>query len=90
MNKGSLFDHAIFKKKPITRESDTNDDRFLKRTLSTFDLVMLGIGGIIGMGIFVLSGIVAGLHAGTHYGFHFSLQVSPAFLLLFVMQNFPP
>ena len=25
---------------------------------------MLGIGGIIGMGIFVLSGIVAGLHAG--------------------------
>jgi APA family basic amino acid/polyamine antiporter len=64
MNKGSLLDHAIFKKKPIAGASDINDDRFLRRTLSTFDLVMLGIGGIIGMGIFVLSGIVAGLHAG--------------------------
>ena len=52
------------KKSPSNREPDTNGDRFLKRTLSTFDLVMLGIGGIIGMGIFVLSGIVAGLHAG--------------------------
>ena len=64
MNKGSLFDHAIFRKKPIDLSPATTGDHALKRTLSTFDLVMLGIGGIIGMGIFVLSGIVAGLHAG--------------------------
>ncbi|MEN6444210.1 MAG: amino acid permease [Methanoregula sp.] len=65
MNKGLLLDHAIFQKKQITKMmSDLNSDHALKRTLTPFDLVMLGIGGIIGMGIFVLSGIVAGLHAG--------------------------
>lgn len=64
MNTGSFLNHAIFKKKQIEPLSDKNDDRSLKRTLTTFDLVMLGIGAIIGMGIFVLSGIVAGLHAG--------------------------
>ena len=65
MNKGSLLDHPMFKKKQIEREvPDSNGSRSLSRTLTTFDLVMLGIGGIIGMGIFVLSGLVAGLHAG--------------------------
>jgi APA family basic amino acid/polyamine antiporter len=65
MNKGALSSHAMFKKKQIGRMApDTNGTRSLTRTLSTFDLVMLGIGGIIGMGIFVLSGLVAGLHAG--------------------------
>ena len=64
MNKGTLFNHAMFKKKQIGRVvSDTNGTRSLTRTLSPFDLIMLGIGGIIGMGIFVLSGLVAGLHA---------------------------
>ena len=62
----SLFDHRIFKKKQLgPLLSDTGEgDRALKRTLGPFDLVMLGIGAIIGMGIFVLSGVVAGLHAG--------------------------
>ena len=65
MNKSTFFDHAMFKKKQIDREMpDPNSCKSLSRTLSTFDLVMLGIGGIIGMGIFVLSGLVAGLHAG--------------------------
>src|SRR5208283_5225357 len=49
MNKGALFNHAMFKKKQIGRiVSDTNGTRSLTRTLSPFDLVMLGIGGIIG------------------------------------------
>jgi APA family basic amino acid/polyamine antiporter len=36
----------------------------LKRALGAFDLVMLGIGAIIGTGIFVLTGIAAANHAG--------------------------
>jgi len=36
----------------------------LKRALSAFDLTMLGIGGIIGAGIFVLTGQAAGTKAG--------------------------
>ncbi|HVP97581.1 amino acid permease [Methanoregula sp.] len=65
MNKTSFLNHSMFKKKPIEQSApDPKGSRSLSRTLSTFDLVMLGIGGIIGMGIFVLSGLVAGLHAG--------------------------
>lgn len=36
----------------------------LKRTLSATALTMLGIGGIIGTGIFVLTGVAAAQHAG--------------------------
>lgn len=36
----------------------------LKRTLNAFDLTMLGIGGIIGVGIFVITGTAAANHAG--------------------------
>jgi APA family basic amino acid/polyamine antiporter len=36
----------------------------LKRVLGSFDLVLLGIGAIIGTGIFVLTGVGAALHAG--------------------------
>jgi len=65
MNKNSLLNHTMFKKKPIEQSApEPADTKSLSRTLSTFDLIMLGIGGIIGMGIFVLSGLVAGLHAG--------------------------
>lgn len=36
----------------------------LNRTLGGFDLIMLGVGAIIGTGIFILPGTVAALHAG--------------------------
>lgn len=36
----------------------------LKRCLTAFDLTMLGIGAIIGAGIFVLTGIAAATEAG--------------------------
>lgn len=36
----------------------------LNRTLNAFDLIMLGVGAIIGTGIFILPGTVAALHAG--------------------------
>jgi APA family basic amino acid/polyamine antiporter len=36
----------------------------LKRTLTSLDLVMLGIGAIIGTGIFVLTGRAAAANAG--------------------------
>ncbi|MGB4555954.1 MAG: amino acid permease, partial [Bacteroidales bacterium] len=39
-------------------------DHKLKRALGSFDLVLLGIGAIIGTGIFVLTGVGAALHAG--------------------------
>ena len=36
----------------------------LAKVLGPFDLIMLGIGGIIGAGVFVLTGVAARQHAG--------------------------
>src|SRR5258708_10332571 len=51
---------SLFRTKPI----DVNGDTGLKRCLGAFDLTMLGIGCIIGTGIFVLTGVVAAQHSG--------------------------
>ena len=50
----------LFRKKGITENTNTQ----LKRCLSAFDLTLLGVGCIIGTGIFVLTGIVAATHSG--------------------------
>jgi hypothetical protein len=44
--------------------ADLKSGGSLKRALGAFDLVMLGIGCIIGTGIFVLTGVAAVNHAG--------------------------
>jgi len=50
----------IFRTKPIATETDSG----LKKCLSAFDLALLGIGGAIGTGIFVLTGLAAATQAG--------------------------
>jgi APA family basic amino acid/polyamine antiporter len=50
----------IFRTKPI----DSAPVAGLKRVLGPWSLLMLGIGAIIGTGIFVLTGVVAAVHAG--------------------------
>ena len=54
---------------------DGSDDRphLLRRTLSALNLVALGIGGIIGAGIFVLTGHAAAANAGPAVSFSFLL-----------------
>jgi basic amino acid/polyamine antiporter, APA family len=57
---------SIFRKKSITAmllESERKGVS-LKKDLSAFDLTMLGIGAIVGTGIFVLTGVAASTHAG--------------------------
>jgi len=44
--------------------ADDPDNRSFKRSLSAFNLVMLGIGGVIGAGIFILTGQAAATNAG--------------------------
>ena len=48
----------------LRAEAEATHERSLKRTLGPVNLIMLGIGAIIGAGIFVLTGIAAALHAG--------------------------
>ena len=58
---------SLFATKPINKivaEAQETGEHTLKKTLSALDLTMLGIGAIIGTGIFVLTGQAAGKHAG--------------------------
>lgn len=64
----------IFRTKNFT--PDDFDKSGLKRCLTGFDLTLLGIGAIVGTGIFVLTGIAAATQAG------------PAVILSFVIAGF--
>ncbi len=52
----------IFRTKQVVAHNDL--DHVLKRCLSAWDLTFLGVGAIIGTGIFVLTGIAAATQAG--------------------------
>ncbi len=58
--------NQLFATKPLDlllkQAADT--EHGLKRALRAVDLVMLGVGAIIGAGIFVLTGQAAAQHAG--------------------------
>src|SRR5687767_4569135 len=65
-----LMDRLLLKKSvaQVQRETETSQ---LKRTLGPWNLVFLGIGCIIGAGIFVRTGNAAALHAGPAVLFSF-------------------
>ncbi|MGH7560912.1 MAG: amino acid permease [Gemmatimonadales bacterium] len=55
----------LFRRKPIaTLQAEAAAEHGLKRALGPFNLTLLGIGAIIGTGIFVLTGTVAAQNAG--------------------------
>jgi APA family basic amino acid/polyamine antiporter len=55
----------LFRRKSIADlQAEAAGEHGLKRSLGAFNLVMLGIGAIIGTGIFVLTGTVAAQNAG--------------------------
>ena len=57
--------NSLFRKKSIEKLiSETQGTASLDKTLGALDLTMLGIGAIIGTGIFVLSGVGAAVYAG--------------------------
>ncbi|HEY6169731.1 MAG TPA: amino acid permease [Verrucomicrobiae bacterium] len=67
----------LFRRKSITDlQAEAASDHSLKRALGALNLTTLGIGAIIGTGIFVLTGTVAAQNAG------------PAVILSFVLAGF--
>lgn len=64
----------LFRKKDITGSSEHESN--LAKCLTVFDLTLLGVGAIIGAGIFILTGIVAATQAG------------PAVMLSYVVAGF--
>ena len=63
----------LFRKKDIGALRSMAQKSGLTRTLSAFDLVCLGIGSVIGTGIFVLTGVGAALYAGPGISLSFVL-----------------
>lgn len=59
--KGDTMLKNLLRKKPIAGH---NEEHGMKRVLSAFDLTLLGVGAIIGTGIFVLTGVAAATQAG--------------------------
>jgi APA family basic amino acid/polyamine antiporter len=58
---------SLFRTKPIEKiiaESEEKGEGTLKRTLGAYSLMALGVGAIVGTGIFVLTGQAAAKHAG--------------------------
>ena len=56
---------GLFRRKSVTQlQQEALTDHSLKRALGPLNLTMLGIGAIIGTGIFVLTGTVAAVNAG--------------------------
>ncbi|EMT46251.1 amino acid permease [Anoxybacillus flavithermus] len=68
---------SLFRKKSIDAlmSESGKSGAALKKELGAFDLTMLGIGAIIGTGIFVLTGVAAAEHAG------------PALVLSFILSG---
>ncbi|MED1947815.1 MULTISPECIES: amino acid permease [Brevibacillus] len=58
--------NQLLRKKSVAQMLEQVDktESSLKKSLGAFDLTMLGIGAIMGTGIFVLTGVAAALHAG--------------------------
>jgi APA family basic amino acid/polyamine antiporter len=57
----SAFFAALLRKKSVVTEEENYG---LKRCLSAFDLSLMGVGAIIGTGIFVLTGVAAATTSG--------------------------
>ncbi len=62
-----------FTRKPVKELIEDMKSSTLERTLGAFQLVLIGIGAIIGAGIFVLAGTAAGEHAGPAITVSFAL-----------------
>ncbi len=63
----------LFRKKPLEAYEHDIKTSQLKRTLGKWELTAIGVGAVIGGGIFVLTGVAANQHAGPALALSFAL-----------------
>lgn len=61
----------LFRKKDVSDLLQQNNRIQLQKNLGAWDLILLGVGAIVGTGIFILPGTVAALHSGPGIIFSF-------------------
>jgi basic amino acid/polyamine antiporter, APA family len=82
---------SLFAKKPIATllaECEEHGEHSLKRSLGAMSLVTLGIGAVIGAGIFTLAGVAAATHAGPAMAYSFVLAAIGCALAGFCYSEF--
>jgi basic amino acid/polyamine antiporter, APA family len=69
-----LPDHSMFRTRSITDLIEgSKGEHSLKKVLGPFELVMLGVGAIVGTGIFVVTGVAAANYSGPALVVSFSI-----------------
>lgn len=61
----------LFRKKSVMELLNKKDHTQLEQSIGAFDLMLLGVGAIVGTGIFILPGTVAATHSGPAIIFSF-------------------
>ncbi|HUK38066.1 MAG TPA: amino acid permease [Methanomicrobiales archaeon] len=75
------FDHDIFRKRSIKDLIEgSKGEHALKKVLGPFELIMLGVGAIVGTGIFVVTGVAAANYSGPALVVSFAISGSACVL----------
>jgi len=69
-----MIKDLFIRKKLSELLNDAENNNSLKRHLTATNLVLLGVGGVIGAGIFVLTGTAAAVHAGPAVAISFAVS----------------
>jgi APA family basic amino acid/polyamine antiporter len=80
--------NTFFRKKAISDLLAQGQNKELKRTLNLLDLILLGVGCVIGTGIFVITGVIAAESAGPAISLSFVLAGIACALAAFCYAEF--
>jgi APA family basic amino acid/polyamine antiporter len=78
----------FFRKKPLSAYTDDITTSELTRTLGKWELTAIGVGAVIGGGIFVLTGVAANLYAGPALAISFMLAGTGCLFAAFCYAEF--
>lgn len=79
---------SLFRKKSLDQLMLESQTKRLSRSLNTFDLILLGIGCVVGTGIFVITGVAAANDAGPAIIISFILAAIACALAAFCYAEF--